>query len=83
MLLPPLCTQADYVNAAKEAGLSVFGEPKDISDDVKATWSVGTGATAAGRESAHVLTRSNASQGHLVVTRAEPIALGICSQSGP
>lgn len=38
MLLPPLCAQADYVNYAKEAGLSVFGGPKDISEDVKATW---------------------------------------------
>lgn len=38
MLLPPLCAQADYVNYAKEAGLSVSGGPKDISEDVKATW---------------------------------------------
>lgn len=34
-----MCTQADYVNLAKEAGLSVLGGPKDISADVKATWS--------------------------------------------
>lgn len=38
MLLPPLCAQADYVNYAKEAGLSVSGGPEDISEDVKATW---------------------------------------------
>lgn len=38
MLLPPLCAQADYVNYAKEAGLEVSGGPKDISEDVKATW---------------------------------------------
>lgn len=38
MLLPPLCAQVDYVQMAKDAGLSVFGEPKDISTDVKATW---------------------------------------------
>lgn len=38
MLLPPLCTQADYVNFAKEGGLDVLGGPKDISTDVKATW---------------------------------------------
>lgn len=38
MLLPPLCAQADYVSYAKEAGLSVSGGPKDISEDVKATW---------------------------------------------
>lgn len=39
MLLPPLCTQLDYVDLAKHAGLQVFGDPKDISADVKATWS--------------------------------------------
>lgn len=38
MLLPPLCTQPDYVDLAKQAGLVVFGGPKDISADVKATW---------------------------------------------
>lgn len=38
MLLPPLCAQVDYVQMAKDAGLSGFGEPKDISTDVKATW---------------------------------------------
>lgn len=38
MLLPPLCTQPDYVNLAKEAKLTVSGGPKDISADVKATW---------------------------------------------
>lgn len=38
MLLPPLCAQADYVQYAKEAGLSVSGGPMDISEDVKATW---------------------------------------------
>lgn len=40
MLLPPLCTQANYVDLAKQAGLSVSGGPKDISADVKATWYV-------------------------------------------
>lgn len=40
MLLPPMCTQADYVKLAQEAELSVLGEPKDISAEVKATWSV-------------------------------------------
>lgn len=38
MLLPPLCAQANYVHMAKDAGLNIFGEPKDISADVKATW---------------------------------------------
>lgn len=47
MLLPPMCTQADYVQLAQEAGLSVLGEPKDISNEVKATWSVDPSILAA------------------------------------
>ena len=38
MLLPPLCTQADYVQLATDAGLTVYAAPKDISGDVKKTW---------------------------------------------
>lgn len=38
MLLPPLNTQAEYVKMATDAGLQVFSEPKDISDDVSKTW---------------------------------------------
>ena len=38
MLLPPMCTQAGYVQLATDAGLRVFAEPKDISNDVKQTW---------------------------------------------
>ena len=39
MLLPPLCTQQDYVDLAKGAGLKVRGPgPKDISKDVSKTW---------------------------------------------
>ncbi|CAK7209770.1 hypothetical protein SBRCBS47491_000553 [Sporothrix bragantina] len=38
MLLPPMCTQAGYVKLATDAGLRVFAEPKDISNDVKQTW---------------------------------------------
>ena len=38
MLLPPLCTQAGYVELATGAGLKVFAEPKDISQDVSKTW---------------------------------------------
>lgn len=38
MLLPPLCTQQDYVDLAQQAGLSIFHEPKDISKDVSKTW---------------------------------------------
>ena len=40
MLLPSLCTQPDYVQYAQEAGLSIFSEPLDISEDVAKTWYV-------------------------------------------
>ena len=38
MLLPPLCTQADYVRFAEAARLGVFAPPLDISKDVAKTW---------------------------------------------
>jgi tocopherol O-methyltransferase len=38
MLLPPLCTQSDYVNFAKSVGFKVFSEPFDISKEVAKTW---------------------------------------------
>lgn len=38
MLLPPLCSQADYVRLAKGAGLKIFAEPFDISKQVSKTW---------------------------------------------
>ncbi|KAJ9645010.1 hypothetical protein H2204_001472 [Knufia peltigerae] len=40
MLLPPLCTQKDYVSMAESAGLKVLHEPKDISKDVAKTWDI-------------------------------------------
>jgi tocopherol O-methyltransferase len=40
MLLPPLCTQADYVRMAESNGLKALQEPKDISKDVAKTWYV-------------------------------------------
>ncbi|CAG8952744.1 hypothetical protein HYFRA_00008988 [Hymenoscyphus fraxineus] len=40
MLLPPLCTQADYVRHAESAGLKVFAEPCDISKQVSKTWDI-------------------------------------------
>ena len=40
MLLPPLCTQSDYVEFAKAAGFNTFSEPFDISKDVAKTWQV-------------------------------------------
>lgn len=38
MILPPLCTQPEYVSFAKEAGFGVFCAPFDISKDVAKTW---------------------------------------------
>ncbi|KAI4245153.1 MAG: hypothetical protein L6R42_010277 [Xanthoria sp. 1 TBL-2021] len=40
MLLPPLCTQPEYVAFAKEAGFGVFCAPFDISKDVAKTWDI-------------------------------------------
>lgn len=40
MLLPPLCTQSEYVEFAKQAGLTAFSQPFDISKDVAKTWQV-------------------------------------------
>lgn len=40
MLLPPLCTQPEYVKLATDAGLQLHGGPKDISKDVAQTWQV-------------------------------------------
>ena len=40
MLLPPLCTQSEYVQYARDAGLEVYTEPFDISKDVSKTWYV-------------------------------------------
>ncbi|KAK5200268.1 hypothetical protein LTR99_009066 [Exophiala xenobiotica] len=40
MLLPPLCTQADYVSLAESAGLKVLHQPEDISKDVAKTWDI-------------------------------------------
>ena len=38
MLLPPLCTQADYMSFAKAASLVAIADPTDISAQVKQTW---------------------------------------------
>ncbi|KAL8727027.1 MAG: hypothetical protein Q9166_006325 [cf. Caloplaca sp. 2 TL-2023] len=40
MLLPPLCTQSEYVAYAKEAGFNVFRQPMDISKEVAKTWDI-------------------------------------------
>ncbi|KIY01822.1 uncharacterized protein Z520_01960 [Fonsecaea multimorphosa CBS 102226] len=40
MLLPPLNTMAEYVSMAESAGLRVFHEPKDISQQVARTWDI-------------------------------------------
>jgi SAM-dependent methyltransferase len=46
MLLPPLCTQQEYVNMAAAAGLQVLSAPKDISADVSKTWYVSSRAAS-------------------------------------
>ncbi len=38
MLLPPLCTQQDYMDFAKNTGLNVLAGPMDISKQVAQTW---------------------------------------------
>ncbi|MCJ1324339.1 hypothetical protein MMC10_001001 [Thelotrema lepadinum] len=40
MLLPPLCTQSEYVAFAEEAGLAVYAAPMDISKRVSKTWDI-------------------------------------------
>ncbi|TDZ28643.1 Tocopherol O-methyltransferase [Colletotrichum spinosum] len=40
MLLPPLCTQKDYVELAKKGRLAQHGVSKDISNDVSRTWDI-------------------------------------------
>ncbi|KAL8703119.1 MAG: hypothetical protein Q9225_008125 [Loekoesia sp. 1 TL-2023] len=40
MLLPPLCTQSQYVQFAKDAALKIFSEPLDISQNVAKTWDI-------------------------------------------
>lgn len=38
MLLPPLCTQKDYMDLASKAGLDILSGPNDISQEVRKTW---------------------------------------------
>jgi len=40
MLLPPLCSPSDYLHFAREAGLTIFSEPFDISNKVSKTWDI-------------------------------------------
>jgi tocopherol O-methyltransferase len=40
MLLPPLCTQQGYLDLARQAGLAMFADPKDISQQVRKTWDI-------------------------------------------
>ncbi|KAL9582770.1 MAG: hypothetical protein Q9212_003103 [Teloschistes hypoglaucus] len=40
MLLPPLCTQSQYKQFAKGAGLHVFSDALDISKNVAKTWDI-------------------------------------------
>jgi tocopherol O-methyltransferase len=43
MLLPPLCTQSDYAEFAKQAGFSTLAPSFDISKNVARTWQVTQG----------------------------------------
>lgn len=79
MLLPPLCTQQEYIGFARDAGLEVLNGPKDISKDVSKTWYVFCSLDADVAWECWALTIS---QGHLLVAGAESLALGICLQSG-
>lgn len=38
MLQSRFCTQAEYSRFARDAGLKVFSEPLDISQNVSKTW---------------------------------------------
>lgn len=40
MLLPPLCTMAEYVSLAEAAGLAVVAGPEDLSKGVAPTWDI-------------------------------------------
>jgi tocopherol O-methyltransferase len=40
MLLPPLCSMADYISLAESAGLKLCGDAKDISAQVSRTWDI-------------------------------------------
>lgn len=40
MLLPPLCSQTDYVNFGRGAGFKTLAEPFDISKQVSKTWDI-------------------------------------------
>lgn len=59
MLLPGLNTQSEYVNYAKQAGLSVFAKPFDISKQVSKTWYVlaSFSSIAKGVDDCTILTR--------------------------
>jgi len=76
MLLPPLCTQAGYVQFAEGAGLKTVAGPKDISKDVSKTWYAGFLFGYVGEIMANFVLL----QGYIVVARAESLALGICTQ---
>jgi hypothetical protein len=74
MLLPPLCSQADYVRLAQEAGLNIFAEPFDISKKVSKTW-----------YAYHLCARVDRQltlQGYFLVTCSESSTVGIRNSSG-
>jgi len=40
MLLPPLCSESEYLEHAANAGLKLLEGPKDISANVAKTWDI-------------------------------------------
>jgi hypothetical protein len=76
MLLPPLCSQANYVKYAELAGLVVLAEPFDISQKVSKTWQV-----------AHLDLNKRAAndcfQGYFLVTHSIARTLGFCGDPRP
>ena len=66
MLLPGLNTQSEYVNFAKQSGLSVFSEPFDISQQVSKTWYVPVPLSSSSKRLHEhtVLTRIGIYRGH-------------------
>ena len=63
MLLPPLCTQSDYVDFAKQVQLQILSEPFDISKEVSKTWYVTNQVACDGVDCAHEIIALGTSHG--------------------
>lgn len=71
MLLPPLCTQPQYRQFAKGAGLQVFADALDISQNVAKTWSVFMTSVSSNDA-------AEATQGYLLVIDTITVPVGFC-----